>query len=797
MSTPVSTYDGPFSTNTLASKRFLIVYIGLIWASILPVIIEFYFFWKFFEHNFFLFIILFPLQIIIGYLLLIISALILAKISLLIVNLIHKPKEGVFRRLKEDKDFYYWSLRAVIKKWPIWLSRIVPTSFLDNIILKFFGVKTKFSNKIHNCIVDTEFIELEEDIIIGKGSVVKSSAIIGDFLVIKKIIIKSKVIIGANSYISPGTYIGSNTVIGAFTLTKFSQKLAPNSIYVGYPAKKCKTTKSSSNNLEEELKKKYFKEYPIHEEKPILNKNNIQKERKFVKKFHINLSIFAIIYISSYIIPVYGLIFYFFKFFFPFILKSPSLEHIFLNYVSLIIFLLTPLIIIVFILINLLIISILTKIFYRILKNFNLNEEYHFHWNYKTKDYNLYFIRSFLLRYLRRKTQRSIFPWILNPIFNFVGNCQIGKGTVIENGFIAKEFLKIGKSSYIGNNVLTDHLWDKNLMVKSVNIKENVIIPDLCCISPGTTIENNVNFFPLSITLKNCVISKNSFHYDIPIKRVSKNDIKKIFNIDINSLNHEINLIEDLKNNEVELNDENIIFPKNVITTNNIDENKFLWIYPLLMWLSLFPTLITFLFFFRLTSIWLTTVGVLLILPFVFILYYVIFLLYLAFISKLLLVLINLIHEPKEGIFKRTLRDKDYFFYCLRNTIKQFIVKVYNLFPLPWVKIFALKICNIKISTNSGILDSYIDTDFIEIKEDCILGEGSIIMSSMIICDYMLMKKVVLKEQSTIGVYSIVTPGTLVEKNAIIGMGCFTNINQKLEKKWVYIGKPVKKLKKI
>lgn len=116
---------------------------------------------------------------------------------------------------------------------------------------------------------------------------------------------------------------------------------------------------------------------------------------------------------------------------------------------------------------------------------------------------------------------------------------------------------------------------------------------------------------------------------------------------------------------------------------------------------------------------------------------------------------------------------------------------------MPWAKILALKLFNIKILYNTGVLDSFIDSDFIEIGNNSILGEGSIIMSSLILGDFLLVKKVILKDGCTIGAYSVIAPGTIVEEGAILGMGSYTNINQRLEKNFIHFGRPAKKWNKI
>ncbi|MFX1503541.1 MAG: hypothetical protein ACFFDH_21440 [Promethearchaeota archaeon] len=109
----------------------------------------------------------------------------------------------------------------------------------------------------------------------------------------------------------------------------------------------------------------------------------------------------------------------------------------------------------------------------------------------------------------------------------------------------------------------------------------------------------------------------------------------------------------------------------------------------------------------------------------------------------------------------------------------------------------ALRVFSIKIPYNTGVIDSFIDSEFVEIGNNTILGEGSIIMSSMVLGDLLLVKKVILKDQTTIGAFSVIAPGTIVEERAILGMGSYTNINQRLEKDFIYLGRPAKKWKKI
>jgi hypothetical protein len=252
MSIPASLKVGPNTTLVLVKKRYLIFYIFLIWVSFFSIQFEFWAFWKL--HligklvHFYFFL---PLLIIIMYLTAIIVSLIFAKLLLVIVNLIHKPRQGVFLRHRSDKDFRFWSIRSVIKKWPVWLSHKFPFPFMDNICFKMFGVKTKFSNSLFEGFVDCEFIECGQNVVVGQSAIVQSAVIIGNLFIIKKTIIEDNVVIGAHSVVMPGTHLGKNTILAGPSLTTVGQKLEEGWIYLGAPAKKIKKNVFFQDGLED------------------------------------------------------------------------------------------------------------------------------------------------------------------------------------------------------------------------------------------------------------------------------------------------------------------------------------------------------------------------------------------------------------------------------------------------------------------------------------------------------------------------------------------------------------------
>ncbi len=261
MSVPSSLKVGPNTTLILAKKRYLIFYIFLIWISIFTIQFEFWLYWnwlygptltepKVFIH----FLLLLPFLVFVMYLTSILVSLFFAKVILVIINLIHKPREGVFLRHHSDKDYRYWSLRSTIKKWPLWLSHKFPFPFMNNICSKMFGIKTNYSNSLFEGWVDTEFIEFGKNIVVGQGAIVQSSVIFGNLFIIRKTIIEDNVMIGTQSVVMPGTYMKKNCILGGHSMTTVGQELEENWIYLGAPAKKFKKNVFYEDGLEEIIK---------------------------------------------------------------------------------------------------------------------------------------------------------------------------------------------------------------------------------------------------------------------------------------------------------------------------------------------------------------------------------------------------------------------------------------------------------------------------------------------------------------------------------------------------------------
>ena len=232
--------DSPTPIDERLRNKYLILYFIIIILSFMPCVlfewIYAIFLWK--EGIYLIFIFLFPFNILILIHLLQISAILFSILFLTILKLIYPPKEGIFNRNIKDKDYFYWNLRNIVKKWPLFINSSNPFPWLKNrFTLRFFGVKIG-SNGIHdNSWISSEFVSIGKNVIIGMNSNILSFGIEQDKFILKKIIVEDDVLIGAKCVLLPGTHIKRNVKLSAHSYTKFDQILQENSIYLGHPAK--------------------------------------------------------------------------------------------------------------------------------------------------------------------------------------------------------------------------------------------------------------------------------------------------------------------------------------------------------------------------------------------------------------------------------------------------------------------------------------------------------------------------------------------------------------------------------
>lgn len=493
-----------------------------------PLIMWLWLYWSLFSLEDVMFYIIFPGWFFIGILILILSSVVIAKIFLFFTNLIHKPKQGIFTVSKEDKDYCYWNLRAIIKKWPIWLIRQLSLPFFEILAYIIFGIKTSFSNALDNAWVDCEFIELGKNIRVGQGSLIMSNMRVGNKLIVKEVKIGDNVIIGAHALILPGTKIGDNTIIDSTGLSLINQDLDSNSIYSGNPLKKL-----ASNNFVPN-KEVFEKDIKTEDSLKTLKPEFLREEVKELSvPFHFYIITGFTIIGFSFIVPAILFFITVFGLITPFLFNSPLSLTTFLNPNIYIISFLIPLISIGIYLLHLFFVALFTRWFYKLADSRGASQGiYDRNLDESSKKLDYYHFRSFLMKYPVFAFSRSPFPWLLNWELNFIKSNKIGRGTILEETFVHSH-VNFGKNCYLGTRShLTNHVVDgvygsENLTFFGISIDDNVVLTSITGALPGTEIGKDSTLLPSCTSIKFDKIGSNGIYAGFPAQKLTKDEILK------------------------------------------------------------------------------------------------------------------------------------------------------------------------------------------------------------------------------------------------------------------------------
>jgi acetyltransferase-like isoleucine patch superfamily enzyme len=515
------------------------------------------------------------------------------------------------------------------------------------------------------------------------------------------------------------------------------------------------------------------------------NKNEVVKEEVKLQ-FHLYILIFALIFYCSWVIPGIFFFWYFLQVFLPYVLETPNFFLIFTQLEPLIALLLMPLVLIGCYLLHLFFLGLTTRIFWRISEKITPSKSGIIPRNIRSRAANAYHIRSFMIKYGKNSFTKGAFPWLSNWFFNFIGSNGIGKGTTLEESVGNDKFIDVGRNCYIGvNSTLASHLIQGifgNISYFKIIVGDNVTSAAMNQIGPGTELREDSFLLPLASTTKHSIAKgRKNFYYGIPFRKIFRKKIMEYLKLTPKEL--EINdniegytdkkLLKKLKaEGDLKKNFDDTLDSEDImgdltdvkININSLTEKdlaidfttssaisrvnlKFLAVYMPIFWVSGLIVAI-FWYWYLLDQAW---IPVLAFLPLAIFgsIYFFIFACILF--SKLLLIIVNLIHKPKEGVFKAEIGDTDFEFWMLRTELKKMALWFMRNSPLPWTDAVALKLYGINMDFSSHLNDAWCDAEFIKFGRKNLIGQGATIMSSMVVGRYLLIKNVIFDDYVMVG----------------------------------------------
>ncbi len=554
--------------------------------------------------------------------------------------------------------------------------------------------------------------------------------------------------------------------------------------------------------------------------------------------------IFIINYYLSWLLAGFIFLSYFLIEFMPNVLQVTSFITLFTNPKSIVPLLLMPLIVIACYVIRLIFVGITTRILWRISERISPSKDGVIPRNIKSKAADYYHLRSFMLKYGKNLFTKGMFPWLSNWFFNFVGSSKIGKGTTLEESVASDKFVTVGRNTYMGvNATLASHLVQGifgNIQYFRMHVGDNVTMAAMNQIGPGSEIMDGSYLLPLASTNRHSVLKGgHNYYFGIPLRKIFTKKTMNYLGITEEDLEKNENMEEYLK--KIKLNPpkkqkkDKIIESTKIVTTEVTEEPqkekidveklskedlaidfttssaisriniKFLIVYVPILWLA---GLIISIFWYEYTKgAWdfsnqtnlinsiFKNISTILFLPVAIFIMIYLFILGVLVFSKLLLILINMIHLPKEGIFLAEVGNVDYDFWMFRTELKKIALWFLRNSPLPWADFIALKWFGVNMDSSSHLYDAWCDVDFVSIGRKVLIGQGATIMSSMVIGKYLIIKRVVFDDYVMVGGHTTIAPGTIMGHDSVIGAISSTTYKRILDPNYIYFGIPAIPLK--
>jgi len=269
---------------------------------------------------------------------------------------------------------------------------------------------------------------------------------------------------------------------------------------------------------------------------PDKDDSDVEVPREKIKlQFQWYLSIFFVIYYLSYVIA--GTIFmaYIIVIFVPNVLLEDNLIELFTNPDSLLAFLALPFAIIISYLSRLFIVGLITKIFWSFTEYRSPTKDGVIPRNIGSKTANYYHIRSFMLKYGKNSFMKSVFPWLANFYFNFVGSGVIKRGTTLEESVVTDKNINVGRNCYVGcNSALSSHFVEGifgNIVFFEIKLGENVTLGGFNNIAPGCELSDNSYLLPIAAATKHNKTKGNNYYFGMPFRRIFKKKIMEYLKV--------------------------------------------------------------------------------------------------------------------------------------------------------------------------------------------------------------------------------------------------------------------------
>lgn len=160
---------------------------------------------------------------------------IFVKIFLIYYNRKAEIPEGYYEL--DDPKAKIFKIKYMLRIFGLKLIRKTPLSIADTFAMSFWGNVSLGKNiVIQDAIVDPQYIEFGDNVVIGGGARIHTHAFVDGKLYIKKVKIAQNVMVGAIAHVEPGFEVAEGSLIAVLAQVERDQKSDKPVLWMGQPA---------------------------------------------------------------------------------------------------------------------------------------------------------------------------------------------------------------------------------------------------------------------------------------------------------------------------------------------------------------------------------------------------------------------------------------------------------------------------------------------------------------------------------------------------------------------------------
>ncbi len=358
---------------------------------------------------------------------------------------------------------------------------------------------------------------------------------------------------------------------------------------------------------------------------------------------------------------------------------------------------------------------------------------------------------------------------------------KIGKKVKVGRHMQDEEFIEIGDHTFMAKNtIFSGHLMDQTtLTINKTVVGKNCIFEPISG-SVGGIVGDNSYFIHRTGAMKGQICRGNAIYEGIPCKKVRDNNLSETE-------------IEAIKQKILEIDRTDFIKQKNAVIKINefkLFGLKLIVVISGLLCASIIVLLYTLLFqsLYDPLNIW-TTILLLALVPFIFIITMGFFVVGVASSVKLLLMHYDKQGEIPEGTYEVDSPIAQRF--KIKYLLRLFGLNIFRGTPLRIGDTFAMKWWgNVKLGRNIVLSDALVDPQYVEIGDSSILAAHARIHTHEFIDGKLFIKKVKLGKMVLAGAYAHLKPGVEIADRSVLAVGVWFRKNRICKNPALWIGKP-------